>query len=367
MPANYITQVFAENNFLRSPILLNGGFSSWQRGSSLNDTELTSFSNYCADQWRLTFPASQQVTVARATDFVTSNSRTHHCLSLSLTNATASLSANTQFGLWQPIEGIFARQLLYTPVTFSGKVQTNCPGTYSAFISWVDTASSNYYYCTVPITLAGLGAEETFTAVFPPCPTTFTPQKGEAVSMKVGLILAGNTTTTSGIYVTCPTTTETYAVTGQANFYNSASNTFKISQVTLNAGSTPRIYSLPSINEELLSIQRYIERLRLSSHVVNLYANTSSHVGSLTYTRKLSASPTFTFTQLDDGKSAIANSTAVFYATGSTLFTLGSFAAAARTTATSTKFTFSTTVTTPVGVDTGNLNLDVLVTSNLLI
>lgn len=362
----FVTRAFLESNFLRHPVILNGGFNHWQRGNSLNDTELTTFSNFCADQWRLTFPASQQVTVQRANDFVTSNSLSHFCLQLSLSNATTVLSANTQFGLFQPIEGIYARELLYNPVTFSAKVQTNCPGTYSAFISWVDTASSNYVYCTVPITLLGNNTEETFTVNFPPCPSNFTPQKGEAASLKVGIILSGNTTTTSGIYSTCAAASETYAVAGQVNFYGSASNVFRISQVTLNVGSTPSVYVLPSLPDELDTLYRYIERLRLSSHIVNLYNNTSSHVGSLTYARKMTSSPSFIFTQTDDTKSTIANSGAVFYVGGSTNFTLGTFAAAARTSATSSRFNFSTTTTTPQNIDTGNINLDVLVFSNMV-
>lgn len=365
MPSNFVTQTYVENNFLRPSALLNGGFTHWQRGSSLNDTELTSFSSFCADQWRLTFPAGQQLTVQRATDFVTSNARTHFCLSLALTNATASLSTNTQFGLFQPIEGVYARQLLYTPVTFSGKVRTNRSGIYSAFISWVDTASSNYTYCVVPFTLQGTDAEESFSVTFPICPTTFTPQKGEAASLKVGILLAGNTTTTTGIYTTCPAAAETYAAAGQVNFFASASNTFSISQLVLNAGSLPAVYNLPSIADELDTLYRYVERVRLSSHIVNLNANTTSHVGSLMYGRKLTASPSFTFLQTDDAKSAIANSGAVFYVGGSTNFTLGTFATAARTTTTSSRFTFSTTTATPVGVDTGNINLDVLVMSNM--
>lgn len=365
MPANFVTQTFVENNFLRPSVLLNGGFNHWQRGNSLNDSELTAYSNFCADQWRLTFPASQQLTVARATDSFTTNAKSHYCLSLSLSNVTSTLSANTQFGLFQPIEGIYARQLLYTPITFSGKIKTNCPGIYSAFISWVDTASSNYYYCAVPITLLGNNTEETFVAVFPPCPATFTPQKGEAASMKVGILLAGNKTSTSGIYTTCPAANETYTVSGQANFFASLTNTFQITQLVLGAGLQPKVYSLPSIDDELYSLTRYVERLRLSSHIVNLYSNTANHVGSLVYSRKLSSSPNFTFLQQDDTKSAIANSGAVFYVGGSTNFTLNTFAAAARTTATSSKFTFTTTATTPVGVDTGNINLDVLVFSNL--
>lgn len=367
MGSNIVTQTFVENNFLRPSIILNGGFNHWQRGNSLNDTELTTFTNYCADQWRLTAPAGQQFSVSRATDFVTSNARSHYCLSLTLSNATTSLSANTQFGLFQPIEGIYSRQLLYSPVVFSGKVQTNCPGIYSAFISWVDTASSNYYYCTVPVTLLGNSTEETFTAIFPPCPSTFTPQKGEVAGLKVGLILAGNTTTTSGIYTTCPAATETYAVSGQVNFFGSASNVLKASQFTLNPGSSAKIYTVPSLDDELYTLARYIERLRLSSYLVNLNANTASHVGSLTYAKKMTSSPSFIFTQLDDTKSSITNSSAVYHGASNTAFTLGTFAAAARTTSTSSKFVFSTTTTTPVGVDTGNINLDVLVFNNMTI
>jgi hypothetical protein len=361
-----ITQTYVENNFLRPDFLLNGGFNSWQRGTSLSDSELTTFSNYCADQWRLTFPPSQQLTVSKATDTFTTNFRSHSCLSLTLSNATVSLSTNTQFGLFQPIEGIYARNLLYSPLTFAGKIQTNRGGKYSAFISWVDTASSNYYYYAVPITLIGNNSEETFVVNFDPCPTTFTPQKGEALSMKVGIILAGNALTTSGVYLNCPAASETYCVSGQENFFASSSNTFKISQVTLNLGRTPKNYILDSATSELESLYRYIERVRLSSHLVNLYSNTTSHTGMLNYTRKLSSTPSFNFLQTDESKSSITNSSAVYYVGGNTAFTLGSFAAAARTTNTSTKFNFTTTTATPVGVDTGNINLDVLVSSNLV-
>jgi hypothetical protein len=365
MTLNLVTQNYLESNFLRPTALLNGGFDHWQRGTTLNETELTAFSNYCADQWRLTFPALQQITVTRAADFVTSNTRSNRSLGITLSNTTSSFSAGSQYSISQRIEGIYARDLLYRPTTFSGKVKTNTPGIYSAFISWVDTASSNYYYCTVPITLLGTGAEETFTANFPPCPTTFTPQRGEAYSVKIGFILAGNATSVTGVYLSGPAASETYCNASQVNLFASSSNYINFSQLTVNPGTTAKIYHLNSYDEEAKLCQRYIERKVLSSHLVNLYANTTSHTGSISYERKLSATPSFIFQQTDESKSAIANSSAVYYVGGNTAFTLGTFAAASRTTNKSTKFTFTTTSATPVGVDTGNINLDVLVISNL--
>lgn len=365
MPSNFVTQNYLESNFIRPTALLNGGFDHWQRGTSLIETELTTFSGYSADQWITTFPAAQQITVARAADFVTSNKRSNRSLGVTLSSATSSLSANTQYGIHQKIEGIYARDLLYRPVTFAGKVKTNAAGTYTAYISWVDTASSNYYYCAVPVTLSGTGAEESFTAVFPPCPTTFTPEKGEAYSVKVGLILAGNATTVTGIYLTCPAASETYSHASQVNFFASSSNYLNLSQLTLNPGSTAKVYFLDSYEAQLKLCQRYIERKVLSTYLVNLYANTTAHVGSLSYERKLSDTPTLVFQQTDENKSAISNSSAVFYGGGSTAFTLGTFAAAGRTTNKSSGFTFTTTGVTPIGIDTGNINLDVLVVSNL--
>lgn len=368
MASNFITQTYLENNFIRPSILLNGGFDHWQRGTSLNETELAAFSNYCADQWKLTIPVSQQVTIAKATDFVTSNARSSSCLSLALSNTTSSISSGSQYALFQPIEGIYARNLLYSPVTFAGKVKTNRAGIYSAFISWVDTATSNYYYCVAPITLLGTDTEESFSVTFPACPTTFTPQKGEAVSVKVGILLAGNATSVTGVYTTCSTSAETYTATGQVNFFASSSNTFKISQVTINPGSVAKVYFLDSLDRELVMLYRYAERLRLSSHLVNLYANTTSHVGNLSYHKKLGSTPTLVFQQTDESKTSITNSAAVYYVGGNTTFAssdVSTFARATRTTSRSTKFTFSTSSATPLGVDTGNINLDVLVISAL--
>lgn len=364
MASTSVTQSYLENNFVRPTTLLNGGFDFWQRGTLLTHSELTAFANHSADQWQLTFPGSQQLTVQRISDFVTSNKRANRALGITLSSATSSLTAGTQYGLSQKIEGIYARELLYKPVTFSGKAKTNVGGTYTAYISWVDTASSNYYYCAVPIVLLGTGSEESFTAVFPPCPTTFTPEKGEAYSVKVGIILAGVATSVTGIYLTCPAASETYSHAAQANLFASSSNYINFSQLTLNPGSQAKAYFLDSYDAQLKLCRRYIERKTLASHLVNLYANTTSHVGSLTYETKRS-SPSFVFQQTDEAKSSIANSSAVYYVGGSTAFTLNTFAAAGRTTTSSTGFSFSTTSATPVGTDTGNLNLDVLVISNM--
>lgn len=362
--ASEVTQSYLENNFVRPTSLINGGFDFWQRGNLLIHSEITTFAQYCADQWMLTFPGSQQLTTQRISDFVTSNARSHSALGLTLQSATSSLSAGTNYHLSQRIEGIYARNLLYKPVTFSGKVQTNAAGTYTAFISWVDTASSNYYYCAVPIVLTGSGSEESFTAVFPPCPTTFAPEKGEALSVKVGIVLGGTATTVTGIYLNCPAASETYCHSAQTNFFASSSNYMNFSQMTLNPGSEAKIYFLDSYDTQLKLCRRYIERRALASHLVNLYANTTSHTSSLTYERKRST-PTFVFQQTDESKSAISNSSAVYYVGASMGFTLNTFAAAGRTTTSSTGFTFTTTSATPVGTDTGNINLDVLVISNL--
>lgn len=364
MTNNYVTQNYLDSNFTRPIALLNGGFNRWSRGTSLSATELTAFSNYCADNWMLTLPTSQTGTISKITDFVTSNNRANKAFSLALSSATSSLSSSTQYGLSQRLEGTYARDYLYRSVTFSGKVKTNVAGVYSAYISWHDTASSNVAYCVMPVTLLGSEAEETFTVTFPPCPSTFTPEKGEAFSVKVGLILAGNATTVTGVYLTEAASAETYCHTSQVNLFASSSNYIKFSQITLTPGLTAAPYRVDSLEYEALLCKRYVERLSLSSHLVNLYANTTLHTGSLSYQKK-AITPSLIFQQTDESKASISNSSAVYYVGTSTAFTLSTFAAAGRTTNLSTGFTFNTTSSTPAGTDTGNINLDVLVIANI--
>lgn len=363
--ANYfVSQTYVDNNFVRPVSLINGGFNVWQRGTSMTSANITTFGGLTSDRWSLTLPGSQLVTASRINDFVTSNKRAHYAYSLALSSATVSLTAGTQFAFHQRMEGIYARDLLYKATAFSGKIKTNKAGTYTAFISWVDSASSNVVYCAAPVVLTGSGAEESFSVVFPPCPNTFTPVVGEAFSVKVGIVLAGNATTVTGIYLTEPAASETYCASGQVNLFDSASNYIQFSQFTLTPGSVSKPYfqELASVEEYLC--KRYCERLTLSSHLVNLYAGTASHVGSLSYLQKF-ANPSLVFLQTDAAGSAIANSSNVFYGGGSTAFTLGSFAQAGRITTKNAGFTFTTTSTTPANISTGNLNLDVVVSAVL--
>lgn len=360
----FVNRNYLETNFLRPLVLLNGNFNIWQRYTTLTNVDIAAFGGYTADRWMLDLPAGQTCTVTKGNSFVTSNSLSNSSWALTLSNSTSSLPSSSQYLFKQRIEGTAARQLLYRPVVLSGKAETNKAGVYSAVMAWTDSVNSKTSYCVVPITLLGTGAEESFTAIFPPCPSNFTPVIDSNLSLTVGLVLAGNLSSVTNIYLNVTTGSESYCAAGQVNFFSTISNYISLSQVVLNAGVAPQpfIGSVEEVDRTLCT--RYFERKALSGHLVNLFAGTSTHFGSIAYAYKRST-PTLSFTNTTVAKATITNSANVYYNGGSTAVTQVSFAAATRTTDTSSGFTFNTASNTPAGNDTGYLNQDVLINSEL--
>jgi hypothetical protein len=360
----FVSRNYVESNFLRPPVLINGNFSNWQRYESLTEVDLAAFGGYTADRWMLTLPAGQTATISKQTSFVTSNSLSESCWGLALTNATASLPASSQFVFQQRIEGIVANQLLYRPVVFSGKVQTNKAGIYSAFIAWTDTVNTKTIYSVVPITLNGTGLEETFKASFQPCPSNFTPVLNSNLSVTIGIVLAGNLTNVTNLYLNVNQGTEAYCATGQVNLFDTASNYIKFSQLVLNAGTEAQPFIVNTKQQDDIQCRRYFERKTLCAKTVSLFAGTSTHFGNVDFANKR-AVPTLSFSNLDVTKTSIATSADVYYAGGNTPLVQPSFAAAVRTTQSSSGFTFSTSSSTPAGIDSGYINQDLLINAEL--
>lgn len=361
----FVGRNYLENNFIRPSVLINGNFNIWQRYTALTQTDVTAFGGYTCDRFMLTFPAAQTLDVSRQTSFVTSNTLSDYCWSLALTNATTSLPASSQYVFQQRLEGSVASQLLYRPVVFSGKVQTNKAGIYSAFIAWTDTVNAKTVYSVFPVTFTGSGVEESFKATFQPCPSTFTPVVNSNLSVTIGIVLAGNLTSVVNTYLTGNPGSESYCATGQVNLFDSASNYIKFSQLVLNPGTEAQPFINSTKQLDRIQCERYFERKNLCAHPVNLFAGTSTHYGSAEYFSKRTSTPSISFTNLDTSKATITNSANVYYAGANTALVQSSFAASQRTANSASGFTFNTSSATPANISSGYINQDVLINAEI--
>ena len=287
----FVTKNYLENNFLKPVIALNTGFDFWARGNTISQTALTTLGNYTADCWTFSsFPASQTGSISRASNFATSNKLSQYCWNLSLTNATTSLPALSQYILVNRLDGNQIRHLLGKSLVVSGKARTNKAGTYSVFVAFLDTTSNLVSYSSVPITLLGNQTEEAFEAHLPISASNFIPVLTNSWSGYYGIVLAGNKSTVTGISLTVSSGSEAFCHPSQVNIFDNSTNYFQISQFQIVPDIYPKAY-LPipySLEKELC--RYYYERITpdVASAPLSLgFADGSSLISSsLSYREK---------------------------------------------------------------------------------
>ena len=244
----------ASNDFGFKNRLINGAMMVDQRnaGSAVTVNNVGIFS---ADRWANVARATgggvysaQQVSDA-PTGF--SNS-----LKFTVTTVDTSLGTTDYYFSWQKIEGFNTADLIFgtanaKAVTLSFWVKSNITGQFSAFLA----NATEVYNQPFAYTVNAANTWEFKTITFTGATAGTWVGATNGVGLIVGFALANGTSLqgTSGVW----TTSSVYGATGDVNWMATLSNTFQVTGVQLEKGSTATSFDYRPYGTELALCQRY--------------------------------------------------------------------------------------------------------------
>jgi hypothetical protein len=242
-------------------IVINGDMSIAQRSTSV--ASITSTGYYTVDRMNLniatggTWTQSQDTDVPSGQGFATS-------LKMDCTTANASLSANSQVRITQPVEAQNLQYLKYgtsnaQSLTLSFWVKSNKTGTYVVWFYCTDDDRQNAKSYTIDV--ANTWEKKTLTISGD---TTGIIDNNNEVGMEVAFILASGTDYTSGTSPngTWEARTNANRYAGQTvNLADDTANDWYITGVQLEAGTTASDFEFLPVDVNLNRCLRYFEKI----------------------------------------------------------------------------------------------------------
>ena len=246
----------ASNDFGMKNRIINGAMVIDQRngGTSLS---LTGVSGFPVDRWN---PVIRPTGGGTATGQQVSDAPTGFSNSLKLTVATAdtSLASADYYFLWQKIEGFNSYDFLFgtanaSSVTLSFWVKSSVTGQMSAFLQ----NSAESYTCPISYTINAANTWEKKTITFSGATAGTWVGATNGGGLHVGFSLANGTgqQSTSGVW----TASGVYGSTGDINWMATSANTWQITGVQLEKGSTATSFDYRPYGTELALCQRYFQ------------------------------------------------------------------------------------------------------------
>lgn len=237
--------------------IINGNFNVWQRGTAFNG--LTSLTK-TADRWiwsKNTTAATVNVTAS--TDVPSAVGANYSLLITQTATTDSSVDAGDRMILYQGIEGYNVLPFKTGPFTLSFWVKTNRPtsGSERYCVGMANAGPDAHYIAEYQVTTTGW---EKKTITVPALATgigTWNFGTGGGIYLMFNL-MAGST------YQAAPNvwaSGNTCATSNQVNFCATAGNTFQLSQVQLELGSTAEDFEYLLYPHELALCQRYYWRI----------------------------------------------------------------------------------------------------------
>jgi len=244
-------------NLGRRNLIINGAMQVAQRGTS--STGISAGGYYTVDRYRLAYngsPDELRFTQEKSTDAPEGFANS---LKLTVTTAETTLAADERVRLQQRIEGQNLQNLKYGTsnaeyLTISFYVKSNVTGTYGIHLNNADSTRSVCPSYTID---AANTWEKKTISVAGDTTGTFTNDNGR--SLDFCWTLAAGTNYTSGTLATSweASTNANEAPSGQPNLISTVNNTWQITGVQLELGSTATDFEHRLFGEELPLCQRY--------------------------------------------------------------------------------------------------------------
>ena len=237
--------------------VINGAFDYWQRSFS---QLVAGEQNGPADRWAFGRVGTSvgTMTVARSFD-VPSNGKAIASASIVVGTAAPSLGVNDRYGIFQKIEGSVIAPLYNEKITLSFWVKSSVTGTYTMWVG-NGAAANGFYISSYVINSANTWEQKNITVDLSAKVGTWAIDG--SIGMYVYFGLAAGATTATATPNVWTSSSAALAVAGQVNFMATSGNTFLISQVMLNRGSTAAPFLRAGRNQigELVMCQRYYEK-----------------------------------------------------------------------------------------------------------
>jgi aspartate carbamoyltransferase catalytic subunit len=242
-------------------IAMNGDFLVAQRGTSFSiPSGMQSF--YTLDRWAVSFSGTATATVTQSlSNIPTVEQAGLHpgaSFQLAVNTAQAAYAADQWAGIYHRVEGILLRRFFsQIPYTVSFWVKSSRPGTYC-----LATRTGGFTHsCVVEYTINAANTWERKVLNFPALPSgNWNYSNGTGVEFFWTLACGSNfRSPTPGAW----SNVSVIGTANQVNFNETSGNTFVLSLVKVEPGTTPTLF-VPSLQSEL-ECKRYYTRVALSA------------------------------------------------------------------------------------------------------
>mgnify|MGYP003333410141 CR=1 FL=1 len=246
-PLDIVTGASRDQNFIH-----NGAMDFFQRGASAS---VTTEINGPADRWSVGRTSGSVVATVSASTDVPANGKSFFSLQWQTTTAAA-MTSTDRIGIFQKIEGQFARVFYNETVTLSFWVKSALTGVHSVWFG-NGAAANGFYITSYTINTPNTWEYKTITVNMANKIGTWSTDNTIGMYVYFSLGAAVQTATAN----TWTSSTASLALPGQVNLGATVGNQFKITQVMLNIGSVPAPFVTAgrTFDNELKICQRYYE------------------------------------------------------------------------------------------------------------
>lgn len=232
----------------------------WQRATSFTSP---SSGDYTADRFRhlINSGAGFNHSVSRATDSPTlaeSGNLGTYCYQITDTSSGFSISSSNVFFLQHPIEGHLWKQLHQKACTLSFWVKSSKTGTYS--ISLTNNGVNRGFIKSYTINVANTWEKKVLQIPASPSDGTWGNFTTDMSFFLNFMLMAGSSRQASEM-TDWGTISTTNAVTGQTNFFDNTSGTFKLAYIQLESGTSATEFEKLPIQEIETLAKRYYNRM----------------------------------------------------------------------------------------------------------
>lgn len=290
----------ASNNSLPNNVwrhknfIINGNMDIWQRSATFT---AVATATYTADRFAIYGSNGGSINVTRSErsanasnvpSLAQSGAFFNNALLVSVSAVDAAIAAGDYQTIEYRVEGYDWRQIAHRPMNLSFYVSTNKSGIYA--ISMANGGSSASYVQNFTISAVNTWAK--FSIPIPEAPTTVTWDYSSGVGLIVRWALTAGTTFQGGAGNW--TATNILATASQVNFLASAGNTFAITGIQLEEGTTATPFEIRPYLQELQMCKRYYQELSAGERCFGYAISTSRAIFGFSLEIDMRSAPTVT-------------------------------------------------------------------------
>jgi hypothetical protein len=262
--------------------IINGNFLFWNRATSFNPI----VTGYTADRWRVGVSTDGSMRVDREIT-ITPNDSIPRCLKATVVTGDSSLASTQYCSIFQRIEGYNYLPFIGKTATLSFWARSSLTGTYSVIFR--NEGYDRSYVAEYTIDDVNTWEYKTITLKFDYSGGTWNTTNGVGLDVLFSLGCGSGYAASPGQWVS----SNIVSSTNQVNWMATAGNTFYLSNVQLELGSSDSPFEYLPFATQYLKCLRYYEAKYLYVNATNTSTGGGNIYNMVTYFHKR-ASPTVT-------------------------------------------------------------------------